>query len=91
MHNQMQMESGVRGGHIQGNEAGVPKTVGGFSNELEVHRHQGMYGGSGERDRRSWRGWFVDGERRQGDRQLPPFSGGILSLTGWLGTPDKRR
>lgn len=53
MHNQMQMESGVRGGHIQGNEAGVPKTVGGFSNELEVHRHQGMYGGSGERDRRS--------------------------------------
>lgn len=32
------------------------------------------------------------GGRRQGDRQLAaPSSAGILSLTGWLGTPDKRR
>lgn len=38
MYNQMQMESGTWGGHIRGNEAGVPKTVGGFSNELEVHQ-----------------------------------------------------
>lgn len=41
MHNQMQMEAG-EGGHIGGNEAGVPKTVGGFSNESGMHRHRGM-------------------------------------------------
>lgn len=56
------------------------------------------HGGSvrSERDGRNRRkeeeeeevGW----ERRQGDRQLAaPSSAGILSLTGWLGTPDKRR
>lgn len=53
MYNQMQMESGTRDGRIQGNEAGVPKTVGGFSNELAVHKHRGMYARSAERDRPS--------------------------------------
>lgn len=73
MYNQMQMESGVGGGHIQGNEAGVPKTVGGFSNESEVHRHRGMYASVTERER--GRGWrvVVDGGVRQGDRQAAPL------------------
>lgn len=54
MHNQMQMEAG-EGGHIGGNEAGVPKTVGGFSNESAVHRHRGMYHGGSVRSERDGR------------------------------------